>query len=90
MIDLVLRVKRLLAFPSFKLSLWCFLKTILSQFDPKAGIVLSKIYWLSTGYKTIAQHTAKNFETPNCRKIDDGNPIVGGLNQIIVHFVAKV
>ena len=26
MIDLVSRVKRLLAFPSFKLSLWCFLK----------------------------------------------------------------
>ena len=38
------------------------------------GIVLSKIYWLSTGYKSIAQHTAENFETPNCRKIDEGNP----------------
>ena len=41
---------------------------------PEVGIVLSEIYWLSTGYKSIAQHTAKNFETPNCRKIDDGNP----------------
>ena len=38
------------------------------------GIVLSKIYWLSKGYKLIAQLTAQNFETPNCRKIDDGNP----------------
>ena len=72
MIDLVSRVKRLLALPSFKLSLWFFLKIILAQFDPKVGI--SKIYWLSTGHKTIAQHTAQNFETPNCRKIDDRNP----------------
>ena len=22
----------------------------------------------------MAQHTAQNFETPYCRKIDDGNP----------------
>ena len=73
MIDLVSRVKRLLAFPSFKLSLWGFLKIILALFDPKVGIVLSKIYWLSTGYKTIAQHTAQNFVTPNCCKIDDRN-----------------
>ena len=74
MIDLISREKHLLAFPSFKLSLWWFLKIILASFDPKVGIVLSKIYWLSTGYKSIAQHTAQNFETPNCRKIDDGNP----------------
>ena len=74
MIDFVSTVKCLLAFPSFKLSLCCFLKIILAKFDPKVGIVLSKIYWLSTGYKSIAQHTAQNFETPNCRKIDDGNP----------------
>ena len=38
------------------------------------GIILSKIYWLSTGYKSIAQHTAQNFKTSNCHKIDDGNP----------------
>ena len=73
MIDLISRVKHLLAFPSFKLSLWCFLKIILALFDPKVGIVLS-IYWLSTGYKSIAQHTAQNFETPNSCKIDPGNP----------------
>ena len=36
-------------------------------------IVLRENYWLSTGYKLIAQHTAQNFETPNCRKIDNGN-----------------
>ena len=74
MIDLVSRAKHLLAFPSFKLSLWWFLKIILAKFDPKVGVVLGKIYWLSTGYKSIAQHTAQNFETPNCRDIDDGNP----------------
>ena len=67
MIDLISRVKHLLAFPSFKLSLWWFLKIILALFDPEVGIVLSKIYWLSTVYKSIAQHTAQNFETPNCR-----------------------
>ena len=32
------------------------------------------MYGPSTGYKSIAQHTAKNLETPNCRKIEDGNP----------------
>ena len=74
MIDLISRVKHLLAFPSFKLSLWCFLKIILALFDPKVGIVLSKIYWLSTVYKSIAQNTAQNCVTPNCRKIDDGIP----------------
>ena len=71
MIDLVSRAKHLLAFPSFNPPLWWFLKI---YFDPKVGIVLSKIYWLSTGYKSIAQHTAQNFETHNCHKIDDGNP----------------
>ena len=74
MIDLISRVKHLLAFPGFKLSLWWFLKILLAQFDPKVGIVLSKIYRLSTGYKSIAQHTAQNFETPTCRKIDHRNP----------------
>ena len=73
MIDLFSRAKHLLAFPSFKLSFWWFLKIILAYFDPKVGIVLSKIYWPSTGYKSIAQPTARNFETFNCRKIDDGN-----------------
>ena len=66
MIDLISRVKHLLAFPGFKLSLWWFLKILLAQFDPKVGIVLSKIYRLSTGYRSIAQHTAQNFETPTC------------------------
>ena len=74
MIDLISRVQHLSAFPSFKLSLWWFLKIILALFDPKVGIVLSKIYWLSTVYKSIAQHTAQNFETPNCCKIDNGIP----------------
>ena len=74
MIDLVSRAKHLLAFPNFKLSFWWFLKIILALFDPKVGIVLSKIYWLSTGHKSIAQPTAQNFATSNCRKIDDGNP----------------
>ena len=32
------------------------------------------MYGLSTGYKLMAQLTAQNFEIPNCRKIDDGNP----------------
>ena len=71
MIDLISRVKHLLV---FKLSLWCFLKIILALFDPKVGIVLSKIYRLSTVYKSIAQHRAQNFVTPNCHKIDDGIP----------------
>ena len=74
MIDLVSRAKHLLAFPSLKLSFWWFLKIILAYFDPKVGIVFSKIYWLSTWYKSIAKPTAQNFETLNCRKIDDGNP----------------
>ena len=56
-------VKHLLAFPSFKLSLWQFLKIILAWFDPKVGIVLSEIYGLSTGYKSIVQHTAQKLET---------------------------
>ena len=64
------KVKHLLASPSFKLSLWWFLKIILAHFHPKVGIVLSEIYWLSTGYKSIAQHKAQKFKTP---KIDDGN-----------------
>ena len=74
MIDLISRVQHLSAFPSFKLSLWWFLKIILALFDPKVGIVLSKIHWLSTVYKSIAQHTAQNFVTPNCRKFDNGIP----------------
>ena len=34
----------------------------------------SKIYWLSTGYKLMAQTTAQKLATTNCRKIDNGNP----------------
>ena len=40
------------------------------RFGLESKTSASKIYW----YKTIAQHTAQNFETPNCRKIADGNP----------------
>ena len=57
------KVGHLLAFPSFKLSLWQFLKIILSLFDPKVGIVLTEIYGLSTGYKPMAQHAAQKLET---------------------------
>ena len=62
-IYLLWKVEHLLAFPSFKLSLWQFLKIILAQFDPKVGIVLSDIYGLFTGYKPMAQHTARKLET---------------------------
>ena len=60
---LLWKVEHLLAFPSFKLSLWQFLKTILAYFDPKVGIVLSDIYGLSTRYIPMAQHIAQKLET---------------------------